>query len=257
MKAIVVGATGAVGRDLVEVLCNDPRYTEVRTFTRRELGIENPKIRPYIVDFERTEGWHDLVQGDVIFSALGTSKKQAGSKEAQYHIDHDYQMMFAQFAKKNGVRHMVLVSSAGADASSAFFYMKLKGEIENDMEALGFEGLTIVQPPSLIRKHAKRPLETISVKALQLLNAVGLFRSMAPISTEIVAHCMGLRPALSRSAACGGSASRPSAISASKRKSQIEMMRSDAGRIFVPLGKNLYKYLPKDIGDKMLFVILR
>ncbi len=56
MKAIVVGATGAVGRDLVEVLCNDPRYTEVRTFTRRELGIENPKIRPYIVDFERTEG---------------------------------------------------------------------------------------------------------------------------------------------------------------------------------------------------------
>lgn len=98
--------------------------------------------------------------------------------------------MFAEFAKKNGVRHMVLVSSAGADASSAFFYMKLKGEIENDMEALGFEGLTIVQPPSLIRKHAKRPLETISVKALQLLNAVGLFRSMAPISTEIVAHCM-------------------------------------------------------------------
>lgn len=190
MKAIVVGATGAVGRDLVEVLCNDPRYTEVRTFTRRELGIENPKIRPYVVDFERTEGWHDLVQGDVIFSALGTSKKQAGSKEAQYHIDHDYQIMFAQFAKRNGVRHMVLVSSAGADASSAFFYMKLKGIIERDMEALGFEGLTIVQPPSLIRKHAKRPLETISVKAFQLLNAVGLFRSMAPISTETVAHCM-------------------------------------------------------------------
>ena len=104
MKAIVVGATGAVGRDLVELLCHDPRYTEVRTFTRRELGIENPKIHPYVVDFERTEGWHDLVQGDVIFSALGTSKKQAGSKEAQYHIDHDYQMMFAEFAKKNGAR---------------------------------------------------------------------------------------------------------------------------------------------------------
>ena len=190
MKAIVVGATGAVGRDLVEVLCNDPRYTEVRTFTRRELGIENPKIRPYVVDFERTEGWHDLVQGDVIFSALGTSKKQAGSKEAQYHIDHDYQIMFAQFAKRNGVRHMVLVSSAGADASSAFFYMKLKGIIERDMEALGFEGLTIVQPPSLIRKHAKRPLETISRSStLQLLKrSVGLSRHGA--TTETVAHCM-------------------------------------------------------------------
>ena len=121
MRAIVVGATGAVGRDLVEALCADPRYTEVRTFTRRELGVDDPKLRPYVVDFERTEGWHDLVQGDVIFSALGTSKKQAGSKEAQYHIDHDYQLMFATFAKQNGVRHMVLVSSAGADTGSSFF----------------------------------------------------------------------------------------------------------------------------------------
>lgn len=190
MKAIVVGATGAVGRDLVEELCRDPRYTEVRTFARRELGVENPKVRPYVVDFERTEGWHDLVRGDVIFSALGTSKKQAGSKEAQYHIDHDYQLMFATFAKQNGVRHMVLVSSAGADTGSSFFYMRLKGVIERDVEALGFAGLTIVQPPSLIRKHAKRPLETISVKALQALNAIGLFKSMAPISTEIVAQCM-------------------------------------------------------------------
>ena len=68
--------------------------------------------------------------------------------------------------------------------------MKLKGVIERDVEALGFAGLTIVQPPSLIRKHAKRPLETISVKALQALNAIGLFKSMAPISTEIVAQCM-------------------------------------------------------------------
>ena len=190
MRAIVVGATGAVGRDLVEALCADPRYTEVRTFTRRELGVDDPKLRPYVVDFERTEGWHDLVQGDVIFSALGTSKKQAGSKEAQYHIDHDYQLRFATFAKQNGVRHMVLVSSAGADTGSSFFYMKLKGVIERDVEALGFAGLTIVQPPSLIRKHAKRPLETISVKALQALNAIGLFKSMAPISTEIVAQCM-------------------------------------------------------------------
>lgn len=190
MKAIVVGATGAVGRDLVQELCRDARYTEVRTFARRELGFDHAKLKPFVVDFERTEGWQDLVRGDVIFSALGTSKKQAGSKAAQYHIDHDYQMMFAKFAKQNGVRHMVLVSSVGADAQSSFFYLKLKGEIEDDMEKLGFEGLTILQPPSLIRKHAKRPLETISVKAIQAMNAIGLLRRMAPISTEIVAKCM-------------------------------------------------------------------
>lgn len=231
MKAIVVGATGAVGRDLVELLCHDPRYTEVRTFTRRELGIENPKIHPYVVDFERTEGWHDLVQGDVIFSALGTSKKQAGSKEVQYHIDHDYQMMFAEFAKKNGVRHMVLVSSAGADASSAFFYMKLKGEIENDMEALGFEGLTIVQPPrssASTRGGRSRPSPSRPSSCSTLSGSSGAWRQ----SPRKPSPTAWPRPAPSRFAACGGSASRPSAISASKRKSQIETMRSDAGRIF-------------------------
>lgn len=190
MKAIVVGATGAVGRDLVRELCRDARYTEVRTFARRELGFDHAKLKPFVVDFERTEGWQDLVRGDVIFSALGTSKKQAGSKAAQYHVDHDYQMMFAQFARKNGVSHMVLVSSVGADVNSKFFYLNLKGRIEEEMAGLGFAGLTILQPPSLIRKHAKRPLETISVKTIQALNAIGLFKKMAPISTEIVAKCM-------------------------------------------------------------------
>lgn len=190
MKAIIVGATGAVGRDLVDILLQDERYDEVITFTRRELGIDNHKLKSYIVNFEKTEGWSDLVKGDVLFSALGTSLKQAGSKDAQYHIDHDYQMMFAKFAKKQGVKQMVLVSSVGADVNSSFFYLQLKGKIEQDMEALHFDGLTIVQPPSLIRKHAKRLRETVSVKALQFFNTFGLLKKMAPISTKLVAKCM-------------------------------------------------------------------
>lgn len=190
LRAIVVGATGAVGRDLVEVLRDDPRYTEVRTFTRRPLNIENAKIKAYVVDFEKSGDWQGKVQGDVIFSALGTSRKQAGSKNAQHHVDYDYQMMFARIAHENDVPRMVLVSSVGADAGSSFFYMKLKGEIERDMEKIGFAGLTIVQPPSLVRKHAKRALETISVKAIQSLNAIGLLKKMAPISTKIVAEAM-------------------------------------------------------------------
>ena len=94
MQAIIIGATGAVGRDLLTTLLRDARYDSVITFTRREVGIDNAKLRSYIVDFEKPEGWHDLVRGDVLFSALGTSKKQAGSQAAQYHVDHDYQMMF-------------------------------------------------------------------------------------------------------------------------------------------------------------------
>ena len=140
MKAVVIGATGAVGRDLLAILLRDKRYEEVRTFTRREVRAEDPahKLHSYVVDFEKPEGWQDLVKGDVIFSALGTSRKQAGSTAAQRHVDYDYQMMFARFAKKYGIAHMVLVSSVGADPSSRFFYMRLKGEVERDMEALIF-----------------------------------------------------------------------------------------------------------------------
>lgn len=197
MKAIVIGATGAVGKELVKVLLSRPDYETVITFTRRPLGIDSPKLESHVIDFDRPDTWEDLVRGDVLFSALGTSLKQAGSKEAQYKIDHDYQLSFARAARANGVSHFVLVSSAGADPSSSFFYLKLKGIIEKDAEALAFPGLSILRPPSLIRPHAKRPMETISVKVLEALNVFGLFRSMAPVPVLSVARKMadlGSRP---------------------------------------------------------------
>lgn len=190
MKAIVIGATGAVGKDLVEELLSRREYEKIITFTRRPLDIKSEKIESYIIDFDRPSDWAHLVKGDVLFSALGTSLKQAGSKEAQYRIDHDYQLSFAKAARENGVPHVVLVSSLGANRSSSMFYLKLKGLIERDVEALQFPQLSILRPPSLIRKHAKRPAETVSVKLFLLANALGLFKTMAPVPTEAVARKM-------------------------------------------------------------------
>lgn len=190
MKAIVIGATGAVGKDLVEELLSRREYEKIITFTRRPLDIKSEKIESYIIDFDRPSDWAHLVKGDVLFSALGTSLKQAGSKEAQYRIDHDYQLSFAKAARENGVPHVVLVSSLGTNRSSSIFYLKLKGLIERDVEALQFPQLSILRPPSLIRKHAKRPAETVSVKLFQLANALGLFKTMAPVPTEAVARKM-------------------------------------------------------------------
>lgn len=190
MKAIVIGATGAVGKDLVEELLSRREYEKIITFTRRPLDIKSEKIESYIIDFDRPSDWAHLVKGDVLFSALGTSLKQAGSKEAQYRIDHDYQLSFAKAARENGVPHVVLVSSLGANRSSSIFYLKLKGLIERDVEALQFPQLSILRPPSLIRKHAKRPAEIVSVKLFQLANALGLFKTMAPVPTESVARKM-------------------------------------------------------------------
>ena len=190
MKAIVIGATGAVGKELVRALLNDARYTEVAVFVRRDPGVTHPKLTAHVINFEQPDTWRALVTGDVLFSALGTSLKQAGSKEAQRRIDYDYQYMFAEAAHANGVPHLVLLSSLGADSRSSIFYLRLKGELDDAVQRLGFDTVHIVRPPSLIRPEAKRLGETAVVKILQGLNAVGIAKNLAPMSVDTVARCM-------------------------------------------------------------------
>lgn len=194
MKAVIIGATGAVGRDLLSVLALDPAFDAVEVIVRREPRLpqegDSSKFHVHIVDFDKPETWQDAVYGDVFFSSLGTSKKQAGSKEAQWHVDYDYQMAFAKVAREHGMTKAVVVSSIGADAKSGIFYLKLKGRIEEDMEALGFPQFFIVRPPSLIRHPAKRWTETASVKALQALNTMGLMKHLKPMPTVDVAKAM-------------------------------------------------------------------
>lgn len=190
MKAVLIGATGAVGKDLLQALLEDARYTEVVAFARRALGVQHEKLREHTIDFDAPATWQELVKGDVLFSTLGTSLKQAGSKEAQRHIDYDYQLAFAKAAKANGVKSLVLLSSIGANSKSSIFYLRLKGELDDAVQCLGFDSLSIVRPPSLIRAKSKRFGETASVKFLQAANAIGLAKRLAPMETAVVARSM-------------------------------------------------------------------
>lgn len=190
MKAVLIGATGAVGKDLLQALLEDARYTEVIAFARRALGVQHEKLREHTIDFDAPATWQELVKGDVLFSTLGTSLKQAGSKEAQRHIDYDYQLTFAKAARANGVKSLVLLSSIGADSKSSIFYLRLKGELDDAIQCLGFDSLSIVRPPSLIRAKSKRFGETASVKFLQAANAIGLAKRLAPMETAVVARSM-------------------------------------------------------------------
>lgn len=90
MKALVIGATGAVGRDLVSELLRHDYWEEIHVFVRRPAFPADDRIKEHVIDFEKMQDWEGLVQGDVLFSALGTSKKQAGSKDAQWRVDYDY-----------------------------------------------------------------------------------------------------------------------------------------------------------------------
>ena len=190
MKALVIGATGAVGKDLVEQLLKDDSFERVDVFVRREMPLLSSKLVSHVVDFDHPEIWVELLTGDVLFSCLGTTIKAAGSQDAQWKVDYTYQYDAARAARANGVRQYILVSSVGADAKSKIFYSRMKGQLDEDVEKLGFPGCFILRPPSLIRKGSDRFGEKVGVVVLKALNAIGLMRSWTPMPTEEVAAAM-------------------------------------------------------------------
>ncbi len=190
MKALIIGATGATGKDLVTQLLADDTYSEVHCFVRKPLALSHPKLHAHVVNFDTPEVWADLLQGDVAFSCLGTTLAVAGSKEAQWRVDYDYQYAFAQQCKANGVPTFVLVSAAMANAQSKVFYNRMKGQLEDAVKALEFKRLIIFQPSILIRSNSDRGAENFSVKAIHFLNKIGLFKRYRPMPTNVLAQRM-------------------------------------------------------------------
>ena len=90
MKTLLIGATGATGSDLLKLLLDDDEVESVDIFVRRNTGVEHPKLTVHVINFEKPEEWSHLVKGDVLFSCLGTTRKDAGSKAAQWKVDYDY-----------------------------------------------------------------------------------------------------------------------------------------------------------------------
>ena len=190
MKALVLGATGAIGKDLVEQLLKDSTFDRVDIFVRREVKIPSDKLVVHVVNFDHPEQWADSLTGDVLFSCLGTTMKTAGSQDAQWKVDYTYQFNAAKAARDNGVPVYVLVSAIDANSKSKIFYTKMKGALDDAVQALGFESCFILQPASLIRKNTDRVEETVGIWALKAFNAIGLMRKYTPITTEAVAAAM-------------------------------------------------------------------
>ena len=188
MKALIIGATGATGKDLVTQLLADDTYSQVHCFVRKPLTLTHPKLHAHVVDFETPEAWADLLRGDVAFSCLGTTLAVAGSKEAQWRVDYDYQYNFAKHCRNNGVPTFVLVSAAMANAQSKMFYNHMKGQLEDAIKALGFARLLIFQPSVLVRKGSDRKGEQFGLKMIVFLNKLGLFKRYRPMPTDILAQ---------------------------------------------------------------------
>ena len=189
--ALVIGATGATGTELVQQLMDDNQYTSVIVFSRRPLLVTNAKLTTHIVDFDNPQAWAHLVKGDVLFSALATTLKQAGSQKEQYKIDYTYQYQTAATAAVNGVAKYVLVSAMGANAKSWLFYPRIKGELDNAASALPFKQIHIFRPGFLLRQPDKiRPMEKLGIAIIQFFNKFGLFKSQRPLPVEVLAQKM-------------------------------------------------------------------
>jgi uncharacterized protein YbjT (DUF2867 family) len=189
--AIVIGATGLVGRELMHLLLADARFSKVIVFARRSPNITHPKVEEHIIDFDQPLAWQHLVRGDVLFSTLGTTLKQAGGQQAQYKVDYTYQYQFAVAAARNKVPVYVLVSSASASPGSKIFYSRIKGELERDILKLDFSTIYILQPSLLAGQRQEERLgEKIGYRVLKALNAVGLLKKYRPIQAKVVAQAM-------------------------------------------------------------------
>ena len=190
MKALIIGATGATGKDLLAKLLEDEAFSEIHSFVRKPMSISHPKLHAHVVNFETPKAWVDLLHGDVAFSCLGTTLAVAGNKDAQWRVDYDYQYTFAQQCRTNGVPTFVLVSAAGATAQSKLFYNRMKGALEEAVKKLNFPRLLIFQPSILIRPKSNRGGENITVKVISFLNKLGILGRYKPMPTAILAERM-------------------------------------------------------------------
>jgi len=191
MKAIVIGSTGLVGEHVLQLLSTDNRFTSVTALVRKTGAIKSNKITYQIFDFDNMNA--ALISGDVLFCALGTTLKKAGSKEAQYKIDVTYNFETAKHAKENGVKFLAHVSSLGANAQSSNFYLRVKGELEEKLKELAFEKTIIVRPSVILgnRKEFRlaEKIGIIIMKGLGFL-MLGPLKKYKGIHALKIAKCM-------------------------------------------------------------------
>lgn len=172
MKAIIIGATGLVGNLILKEVLRDNDFSEVRIFVRKTTGISNPKLKEIVSSMKDIDALSPEVQGDILFNAIGTTIKQAGSKEEQQRIDRDLPISFARLASGNGVKLMVNVSSVGASLKGNF-YLKTKAEMEVGTEKYFPDSVFHFRPSLLVGDRKEfRLAEKIASGVMKVIDLV-------------------------------------------------------------------------------------
>jgi len=148
--ALVAGATGLIGRQLLALLLEDTHYSSVKVISRNPVAITHPKLENRVTDFDRLSEVSNQLKADEVFCCLGTTIRQAGSQRVFRKVDFDYPLELARLTKQVGARIFLLVSALGANKNSRVFYNRVKGEVEEAVGQVGFETLHIFRPSLLL-----------------------------------------------------------------------------------------------------------
>lgn len=190
-KAILIGATGLIGSELLRQLLADSNYSEVKVIARRTTGVIHSKLKEVLINFDDLENYKSEIVGDVLFSTMGTTMKKAGSQAVQYKIDYSYQYNTAKIASDNGVETLVLLSSTGASSKSKVFYSRIKGELDEAVQKLKFTSVAIIRPSMLAgnRKEFRLAEKIVTPIMYAILWLPGI-RKYRPIKDVVVAKAM-------------------------------------------------------------------
>ena len=192
-NVLLIGASGLIGSELVQLLLRDDKIKTIKVFVRKTLAITDQKLIELLVDFERLEDFKHEFQGDALFCCIGTTRKKTPDLEAYKAIDYGIVLGASNLARSNQVPQVHLVSAIGADTSSKIFYNRLKGEIEKDLLELDFPNTVIYQPSMLIGKRSEsRPAEFIAQKLMPFFDVflLGKAQKYHSIEAKKVAESM-------------------------------------------------------------------
>lgn len=191
-SAIVIGATGLTGSHLVKWLCESDEYMFVHVISRKPLSFEHTKLEVKVKDFNEIEE-NDIDVAHDFFCCLGTTMKQAGSKETFEKVDLTYPVQFASMAKNKGIGHFLVISAMGANVNSNIYYNRVKGEMEKQLTDLKLPHLSILRPSLLTGNRKESRLgERVGAGAMRVLNhlMVGPLQKYRSIESKQVAFAM-------------------------------------------------------------------
>jgi len=191
--ALVFGSTGLIGGHLTKLLLENSNYEKVKLFVRSDINLQHPKLQIIKIDFKNLSKHTHDIQGDDCFFCIGTTRKNSPNKQDYQRIELDIPKQISSIAKSNSVNSFSFISSGMANSKHSGDYLRFKGLVEEELQKLNFNHLSILRPSFLLGKRKENRIgERIGIFVFKLLSPffIGSLKRMKPIESEIVARAM-------------------------------------------------------------------